>query len=261
MLFLGVWLKLMFYLVLRVEFVEPTGFWNDVHNLGMYWDNALMVASYAALGILAADILFYLYRRLGYSNNGVMPLKNQTEVPQWYLKNPKKIWTSLLFISLVISCINFKTHFYMIGLSPAVIFPFHINFLLSWIWIFFLPLLIAYLMGLDALAQNYKNWHYAIIIACLISIATLSRSILIMWIIPCFFILFKESFYSLVTQYKKLVITYVVLAIISLGAVSMLRSYYFYSPNSSHKTESTEKKSNKSERNKKSSKSEKNRMD
>lgn len=257
MLFLGVWLKLMFYLVLRVEFVEPTGFWNDVHNLGLYWDSALMVASYAALGILAADILFYLYRRFGYSNNGVMPLKNQTAVPQWYLKNPKKIWTLLLFISLVISCINFKTHFYMIGLSPAVIFPFHINFLLSWIWIFFLPLFIAYLMGLDALAQNYKNWHYAIIIACLISIATLSRSILIMWIIPCFFILFKESYYSLVTQYKKLVITYVVLAIISLGAVSMLRSYYFYSSNSSHKTAATEKKSNRSERNKKSSKSEK----
>lgn len=252
MLFLGVWLKLMFYLVLGVEFVEPTGYWNDVHNLGLYWDIALMVASYAALGILAADVLFYLYRRFSYNSNGVLSLKSQVEVPKWYLKNPKKIWLLLLLISLGISCINFKTHFYMIGLSPTVIFPYHINFLLSWIWIFFLPLLIAYLMGLDALTQNYKNWHYAITIACLISVATLSRSILIMWIIPCFFILFKESFYSLVTQYKKLVITYVVLAIISLGAVSMLRSYYFYSPNSSHKTISTDKKSSKSERNKKS---------
>ncbi len=252
MLFLGVWLKLMFYLVLGVEFVEPTGYWNDVHTLGFYWDRALMVASYAALGILAADVLFYLCRRFSYSNKGVSSLKSQMEVPKWYLKNPKRIWLLLLLVSLGISCINFKTHFYMIGLSPAVIFPYHINFLLSWVWIFFLPLLIAYLMGLDALTQDYKNWHYAIIIACLISVATLSRSILIMWIIPCFFILFKESFYSLVTQYKKLVITYVVLAIISLGAVSMLRSYYFYSHNSSHKTTFTDKKSRKSERNKKS---------
>ncbi|MCE0722239.1 MULTISPECIES: hypothetical protein [Legionella] len=254
MLFLGVWLKLMFYLVLRVEFVEPTGFWNDVHNLGLYWDNALMVASYAALGILAADFVFYLYRRF-YSNHGIQSLKNQVEVPGWYLKSPKKIWILLLSISLGISFINFKTHFYMIGLSPAVIFPCHINFLLSWALIFFLPLLLAYLMGLDALAQNYRNWHYAIIIACLISITTLSRSILIMWIIPCFYILFKENFSSLFTQYKKLVITYFVLAIISLGAVSMLRSYYFYSP-SSHKTTSTVKKANKSERNGKASKNE-----
>lgn len=116
MLFLGVWLKLMFYLVLGVEFVEPTGYWNDIHNLGLYWDRALMVASYAALGILAADGLFYLHRRFSYSNNGVPSLKSQVEAPEWYRKNPKKIWRLLLLISLGISCINFKTHFYMIGL-------------------------------------------------------------------------------------------------------------------------------------------------
>ncbi|WP_428411118.1 hypothetical protein [Legionella sp.] len=221
----------MFYLVLGVDFLEPTGYWNDVSNIGLYWDRALMVASYAALGILAADFAFYLYRRFFYHNNDALSLKKQTDVvPMWYLKNPGKIWGLLVCICLVISCINFKTHFYMVGLLPTVIFPFHLNFLLTWGLIFFLPLLIAHLMGWDAIAHNYKNWHYAMIIACLISITALSRSILIVWIVPCFFILFKEGAYKLVTQHKKLLITYVALAIISLCSVSMLRSYYFYAP-------------------------------
>lgn len=230
MLFLGIWLKLMFYLVLGVDFIEPIGYWNDVYDLGLYWDRALMVASYAALGILAADFAFYLYRRR-YQNSDAPPLKKQIDVvPLWYLKNPGKIWGVLVCICLTISYINFKTHFYMVGLLPTVILPFHLNFLLSWGLIFFLPLFIAYLMGWDAVGHNYKNWHYAMIIACLISITSLSRSILILWIAPCFFILFKEGVYTLVTQHKKLVLTYVALALVSLSGVSMLRSYYFYAP-------------------------------
>ncbi len=232
MLFLGVWLKFMFYLVLGVKFVEPTGYWKyiDVGNLHLYWDRVLMIASYAALGILAADFMFFIFCRFYYKKS-VVSLTSQVEssqVPQWYIKHPNKIWILILCLSLILSCINFATHFYMTGLVPTVIFPYHLNLILTGFMVFFLPLSIGYLMGLDGLSKNFKHWYYAIIITCIITITALSRSILVLWMVPCFFIIFKENFHSLFTQHKKLISVYVISAIISLVTVSILRGYYFY---------------------------------
>lgn len=249
MLFMGFWVKFIAHILLDVSFVEPVGYWSYFKSIEK-WDQVLMVSAVVASALIIGNFIIYVFCKLRNKNTSLphpgADLQNVTEepaslklIPKWYINNRNKIYISIFLSVLALNILNFKIKFYVTGIVPAFILPFHLNFLLTWCLIFFIVSLLAICMGWDHVLKikNRRNIYYLVpILACITSLSTISRFLYIFWTVPYLFILINHtdkisSFFSVINKNKKLLLVYFLICIISIMSVTSLRQHYYQNSN------------------------------
>ncbi|KTD11587.1 hypothetical protein Lgra_1045 [Legionella gratiana] len=225
MLFLGFWAKLMACLILKVPFIEPTGYWSSNFSSAS-WDQVLWVSSLAACAILAVNTLFF------FCTKNKTKKANKSSAPLWYTKHHNLAWSLILFLGFLTNAINIFFHISITGLRPQLVLPFHLNAVIVWIMALAIPLLMAAFLGWDQSLGQKKNRFYSVcLLAFITSLSSLSRSVYLFWTLPYIIIVLSNLNFSLtkalVWHHRKLIFSFIGYALLSLILVSMGRSYYF----------------------------------
>lgn len=181
-LVLGFWAKAVAHLVLSYPYIEPTG---AFRGTGMAWDQVLSVAIVAALGAIAARVLFLaaLWRRPRAGRDPAPPLPP----PGWYERYRAWAWGACLLAVVLVAGWNSVAAFYQIGVQPKLLLPLRLHILPAWL------VSIGFGLALAALVQ----WEWArspralplaltgaVLEAALSSASALSRSIYVLRVLP-----------------------------------------------------------------------------
>ena len=189
-LFLGFWVKFTVHNVINYEFVEPTG---SFGGQPVTWDQALTVASAAAIAVCLPRILQLLHTftgRLQYQ-----PVFKQ-EIPEWYFKWRIWLWGICFIVILSVCFWNYKAAFYQIGVDAKVILPFHLNVLLT---LMIHSGFILWICVLIHIEEQIRTLNPVILLlpffveGMLVSISTLSRSLFIFHVAPVIAIFWLQS--------------------------------------------------------------------
>jgi hypothetical protein len=180
-LWLGFWLKLTIHLILNYPFVEPIG---SFSGWGADWDEVLVVATVACLGVVLGRYLFAwvtVWARTGY-------VAKVRSVPCWYAQQRKWLWTGVILIFVASLVVNHLCGVHRVGLPPNKILMWPLNSILSWWLNIGAATGIAVLTWWDiGLQKDARSPFIAILTeAFLSSLSVLSRSIYVFHSIPQF---------------------------------------------------------------------------
>ncbi|ARB92534.1 hypothetical protein [Legionella longbeachae] len=226
MLFLGFWVKLMAHLILGVFFVEPTGYWTSKFANPEMWDQVLLTSSFAASGVLLANLLFFIGTKNGPQK------KDELNIPQWYLKHSNFLWYFLVLFGGTVNLINSIYSISVTGLRPQLVLPFHLNALMIWGMVIVVPLCMATFLGWEREPeQKKKRFYWVCFMAFITALSALSRAIYIFWTLPYLLILISGSNFSLrrlsLWENRRVIFVYLTFAALSLVLVSVIRAQYY----------------------------------
>jgi hypothetical protein len=225
MLWLGFWFKFTIHLIFQVPFVEPIG---RFISIAEKWDEALIVSSVAAIGILLSRVVSALYFR-NISKSG---RQQPTPVPVFYKTYSTIIWPIFLIVILIVTALNLIFGFQQSGLVPRTILGWHLNGMIYYLMAVIFSMIIATFIWWDIqLKRNVSTKIYAILYeAFLSSVSILSRGLIIFHVIPQFLVLYNlRKLWVSFTWMKAFFIILSLLGIIflSFSIVNSSRNYYF----------------------------------
>ena len=225
MLWMGFWLKMTVYLLLRYPFEEPLG---SFVGTSTSWDEVLRIASIGATGVLFGRFLFGLLNPR--SSMIVLPAKIQA--PAWYPPIRKQVWAVLMFVCLGTALINLQLGIEQIGIGERTILIWPLNTVIYWLISSGFVLGISTLLWWDiALGQNISLIVYFILLESFAaSISLFSRGVTVFHTISQYIALFKNRHVVQGWSGKNCLSfagTFVVLLLMSYSFVNKLRSHYY----------------------------------
>lgn len=242
-LWLGFWFKLTIHMVFDKPFMEAVGgfygeglAWFETniippitysHKVDLQWDKVLTVAMIAALGVLAARVIWFWFAR-----NQEICVRELQIVPGWYPRFRKYLWPLVMTITIAFAVANFYWGILMIGLAPRTVLPWPLNAIIAWMVSTGCVMAIASLTWWDInIKKSATTGVVAIIVeGCISTITLLSRATYIFHVIPQFLALYlnKKKIGPLFWRIG-IVITLIFLAVffISNISVTQLREHYY----------------------------------
>ena len=227
-LWLGFWLKLTLHTILNYPFVEPVE--SFVEEGAEAWDEVLYAATVGSLGVMTGNIIFNFVK----SHISAMRGEVKIAVPPWYPKSRKWIWTGLMITATTTIFINMKYGVHLIGLVPRMVLMWPLNAVVAWLLNIELATGIAVLLWWDiALKKNTTVPIYAIIVETFISsVSVLSRAVYVFHTIPQLWAVFQFKQLLQGGSRTKIIlfsVTFALLLVISISAVTTFRNYLYQS--------------------------------
>lgn len=224
-LWLGLWLKLTIHTIFNYPYVEPIGLFEGAPAA---WDEVLLVASVASLGVIAGGIAYAgLARRIS-------PTREEKKliVPSWYEPNRKWLWLALALATAGVLVVNLAYGIHRIGLAPKASLMWPLNSVVAWLLNIGLATFVALFAWWDiTLGKNPALAAYGILIeAFLSSTSILSRAAYIFHAVPQLFVL--HQFRHKLAGWSRLktimlAAAFCGLLVISISAVTTFRNYFY----------------------------------
>lgn len=224
-LWLGFWGKVTVHLLLNYPYVEPVGFFD---GSSAAWDEVLLVATLAGLGVVAGRLVFAGFNRLflcSYTGSQERP-------PVWYAGISKWAVPLCLLWAIGLAGINLVFGIHQIGLVPKTIFPWPLNALVAWQVSIGSALLLAMVLWWEMLLnKRISVGIYALLIEGLVSTTSLlSRGIYIFHTFPQLVAIFRSrQFLSPVSRFRFVLIgaAFVACFLISIAGVTTIRALLY----------------------------------
>jgi hypothetical protein len=225
MLWLGFWLKMTIYLLLRYPFEEPLGFFVGTPAS---WDEVLRIASIGAAGVLLGRFLYGLLN----THSSMIVLPARIQAPAWYPAIRKRVWAVLMFVCLGTALINLQLGIEQIGIGERTVLIWPLNTVVYWLISSGFVLGISTLLWWDiALGQNISLIVYFILLESFAaSISLFSRGVTVFHTIPQYIALFKNRHVVQGWSWKNSLSfagIFFALLLMSYAYVNKLRSHYY----------------------------------
>lgn len=225
MLWLGFWLKTTVHLLVEYPFGEPIGLFTGTSS---QWDEVLLVATIAALGVLISRLIFW---SIG-CGTSMIEKDNLFRVPDWYLPVRKWLWFTLILTCISVAALNLTLGIELSGLTPQLILMWPLNAVIYWLLASGFSLFVATLLWWDiSLQRNISSTVYLVLVEGFTSsISILSRGTYIFHVIPQMFGIYKNRVRVngwTPRNITKFSVIFVLIFMISLPVVNTLRSYYY----------------------------------
>jgi hypothetical protein len=123
---LGFWLKVLVHAIWAPGFREPVGGFSGTPG---QWDDALLAAAAAALGMAAARLIHLWYARRAAPRRG----DNGFPPPAWFAAHRRWIWVMTIVLIVIVNLANLKFAFYQTGVNPKLLLPARLHVLASWL--------------------------------------------------------------------------------------------------------------------------------
>lgn len=216
---LGFWLKLIVHLLLKYNYLEPIGSFEQTSDS---WDQVLLVINVGLLGVIfAKDICELILKFSNKTNNNSL----QNIVPYWYPKARKKLWILVGVLLLSLTIINFNYGIFQVGLVPTLFLPWPLNGLMSWLLGFGLAIAINTLVFWDqSIKADWKIGLSLVLVESLSStVSILSRATYIFHSVP-YLTVFYNKFKCISFKTKlRVFILWISLLSVSIVSVTLLR--------------------------------------
>lgn len=222
---LGFWMKACAHLITGREFVEPTGAFD---GSGVAWDNAIIVAIAAGLGMFCfrAGQMFMMRK-----HKGVCVIEPSSAfVPNWYPGIRKWIWLVSLVAIVIVAIVNFELGINQAGLLPKHHLPFKLNAIIIWCLYSAFAFWMAALVWWDVCLGMAFKFEAIVFEGVLSSITILSRSLFITHVFHYLFsiILNRDAIKPTLRKYIAMTMLFIVGLAIVLVTVAELRKERFY---------------------------------
>ena len=232
LLFLGFWPKALVYRVFGNEFLEPVG---NFGGSAIEWDAALILASCATSGVVAARLI-HLYLARKYQRHMTDRHFTIADPPRWFPRWRMILWLLTMTTIVVLNVVNYVYAFYQVGVRPVVILPLHLNVILAWLINIGFALWIAMLVWWDfsrSRGSSVGALLAPVLEAFLSSISTFSRSFFILHAGPYILTLHQHRDVFKAQWGRRVVarfgFTFGICFLLSISAVFTLRAIYFHS--------------------------------
>ena len=122
---IGFWLKLAVHILSGSPYTEPVGSFNGT---AAAWDEILLVALVASVGVMVGRILYGLVRERS------IPIQQEKgfKAPVWYPATRKWLWSGMITLILSIAILNSVLSIHQIGLVPRTILIWPLNAVIAW---------------------------------------------------------------------------------------------------------------------------------
>lgn len=225
MIWLGFFQKIVFHLFTNFEYMnELIGQFKGTRD---QWDQVLLIATLAALGIVCTTILFNRFKFV--ENFFVF-------VPNKYVKifSSKSILLAasifILFIFFV-ALMNVILGIMLVGLVAMTILPWPLNPLVA--WLLSLGFAIAWTFLIDyefTIKKNLtKSFIFCVVGAFICSVSIISRGLFVFQILPILFLLYRNQaqFYISNRALTGFTALFLILFVANTSGVTALRSYFY----------------------------------
>lgn len=224
-LWLGLWLKQTIHTIFNYPYIEPIGLFEGAPAA---WDEVLLVASVASLGVIAGGMAYAALARRA----SPMHEERKLIVPSWYEPNRKWLWLGLALAMAGVLVVNLVYGIHRIGLAPKDSLMWPLNSVVAWLLNIGLATAVALFVWWDiTLGRSPTLGAYAILVeAFLSSTSILSRAAYIFHAVPQ--LLVVHQFRHKLTNWSRLktvtlVISFCVFLVISISAVTTFRNYFY----------------------------------